>query len=199
MPPTIILVLGASAESSSWDGVANRLTQEGHPVTTVADPLRSVASDAAAVADVVRTVDGPVVLVGHSFGGAIISNVSPDAGDITALAYIAGYAPDYGESAKTLAAKFHGSRPAATRRFVAPEALEEPTGERPLWKQVPAWFLIAGRDRNIPPELQRFMAERAGARGMLEIPTASHAVAVSHPEQTARLVLEAAAAPAVVR
>src|SRR4051812_41454532 len=234
MQPTIVLVHGAFAESSSWDAVIDPLQDAGHTVIAAANPLRSVAGDAAAVSDLVRTLDGPVVLVGHSYGGAVISNVAPDAGEITGLVYIASFAPDYGESANTLATRFPGStlgealrpgprsdgttdlfitrerfhdqfaadlpesqttRMAATQRPVALEALEEPTGERPLWKQVPSWFLIAGQDRNIPAELQRFMAERAGARRMLDIPTASHAAGVSHADAAARLILEAAALP----
>jgi pimeloyl-ACP methyl ester carboxylesterase len=237
MPPTIILVHGAFAESSSWDGVIDPLQSAGHPVIAVANPLRSLATDAAAVSDVVRTVDGPVVLVGHSYGGAVISNVAPDAGEITALVYVAAFAPDYGESANALATRFPGStlgealqpvtrndgttdlyirrerfheqfaadvpesktaRMAITQRPVTLEALNEPTGERPLWKQVPSWFLIAGQDRTIPAELQRFMAERAGARGTLDLPDASHGGGVPHAEETARLILEAAAAPVAV-
>jgi pimeloyl-ACP methyl ester carboxylesterase len=68
MKPTIILVHGAFAESSSWDRVIEALVDAGHPVIAAANPLRGVASDAAAVADVVRAVDGPVVLAGHSNG-----------------------------------------------------------------------------------------------------------------------------------
>jgi pimeloyl-ACP methyl ester carboxylesterase len=232
-PTTIILVHGAFAESSSWDGVIDPLVSAGHAVIAAANPLRSLAADAAAVSDVVRSVDGPVVLVGHSYGGAVISNVAPDAGEITALVYIAAFAPDYGENANALSQRFPGStlgealqpvprsdgttdlyirrelfhaqfiadvpeskaaHMAVTQRPVTLEALNEPTGERPLWKQVPSWFLIAGKDRNIPPELQRFMAERAGARGMVELPDASHGGGVTHPEETARLILDAAAA-----
>jgi pimeloyl-ACP methyl ester carboxylesterase len=234
MPPTIILVHGAFADSSSWNDVVEPLQDAGHPVIAVANPLRSVAADAAAVTDVVRSIDGPVVLVGHSYGGAVISNVAADAGEITGLVFIAAFAPDYGENANTLATKFEGStlpqalrpvprsdgttdlyirneafhaqfaadlpkeqttRMAVTQRPVTLEALNEPTGERPLWKQVPSYFLVAGQDRNIPAELQRFMAERAGARRMLEIPRASHAAGVSQSQATARLILEAAAVP----
>jgi pimeloyl-ACP methyl ester carboxylesterase len=83
-----------------------------------------------------------------------------------------------------------------TQRPVTLQALEEPSGE-PLWKQVPSWFLIASEDRNIPAELQHFLAERAGARRTVEL-AASHAAAVSHPEATAELILEAAAQPAAV-
>jgi pimeloyl-ACP methyl ester carboxylesterase len=85
------------------------------------------------------------------------------------------------------------ARMAATQRPATLEALEEPAGERPLWKQLPSWFLIGELDRNIPAALQRFMAYRAGARRTVQIPGASHAIAVSHPEATARLILDAAA------
>jgi pimeloyl-ACP methyl ester carboxylesterase len=72
MKPTVILIHGAFAESSSWDGVIDPLLDSGHPVIAAANPLRSLAADAAAVSDLVRTVDGPVVLVGHSYGGAVL-------------------------------------------------------------------------------------------------------------------------------
>jgi len=88
---------------------------------------------------------------------------------------------------------------AATQRPATGEALQEPSGDHPLWRDVPSWFLVAAQDRNIPAELQRFMAERAGARRVVELPEASHAAAVSNPEATARLIAEAAATvPAAV-
>jgi predicted alpha/beta hydrolase family esterase len=79
MPPTIVLVHGAFAESASWDGVIDPLLSEGHSVIAATNPLRSLASDAASVSDVVRSIEGPVVLVAHSYGGAVISNVDPAA------------------------------------------------------------------------------------------------------------------------
>ena len=82
---------------------------------------------------------------------------------------------------------------AATQRPATQEALVEPSGERPLWKQLPSWFLIGEEDRNIPAALQHYMAKRAGAQRTIEIPGASHAIPVSHPEATAHLILEAAA------
>jgi pimeloyl-ACP methyl ester carboxylesterase len=232
MPPTIVLVHGAFAESASWDRVIRHLFDAGHRVVAAANPLRGLAADAAAVSDLVRSVEGPVVLVGHSYGGAVISNVAADAGEITGLVYVCGFAPDAGESAFALSQRFPGStlgdalqpvprsdgttdlyiaperfheqfaadvtdgeaaRMAATQRPAALEALEEPAGKRPLWKELPSWFLIGELDRNIPAELQRFMAHRAGARRTEQIPGASHAIAVSHPEATSRLILEAAA------
>jgi pimeloyl-ACP methyl ester carboxylesterase len=232
MPPTIVLVHGAFAESASWDRVIRELEGEGYDVVAAANPLRGLAADAKSVSDLVRTIDGPVMLVAHSYGGAVITNVAADAGQITGLVYVAAFAPEPGESANTLAQRFPGStlgdalrpvprrngttdlyiareifheqfaadvpapeaaRMAATQRPVTLEALQEPSGERPLWKQVPSWFVVAAQDRNIPAALQRFMADRAGARRTVELPSASHAVAVSHPDATARLILEAAA------
>jgi pimeloyl-ACP methyl ester carboxylesterase len=234
MPPTIVLVHGAFAESSGWDAVIDPLLDAGHPVIAAANPLHGLASDAAAVADVVRAVDGPVVLAAHSYGGAVISNVPADAGEIVGLVYVNGFAPEHGESAFSLAGMFPGSmlgeettrpvprsdgttdlyittdrfhdlfcpdvpapqaaRMAATQRPATQEALVEPSGEGPLWKELPSWFLIGEEDRIIPAALQHYMAKRAGARRTIEIPGASHAALVSHPDATAHLILEAAAA-----
>ena len=110
MTPTIVLVHGAFAESSSWDAVIDPLQDAGHPVITAANPLRGLAADAAAVADVVRAVDGPVVLAAHSYGGAVISNVPADAGEIVGLVYVNGFAPESGEHCFQLAGMFPGSR-----------------------------------------------------------------------------------------
>src|SRR3954462_4712186 len=109
MQPTIVLVHGAFAESSSWDGVIDRLTARGQRVIAAANPLRGLASDAPAVSDLVRTVEGPVLLVAHSYGGAVISNVDADAGDIVGLVYVNGFAPDAGETCFQLAGMFPGS------------------------------------------------------------------------------------------
>jgi pimeloyl-ACP methyl ester carboxylesterase len=109
MRPTIVLVHGAFAESASWDRVIDPLVASGHRVIAAANPLRGLAGDAAAISDLVRTIDGPVVLAGHSYGGAVISNVDADAGEIVGLVYVSGFAPDEGESCFQLAAMFPGS------------------------------------------------------------------------------------------
>ena len=235
MRPTIVLVHGAFAESASWDGVVDPLLAAGHDVVAAANPLRGLAADAQSVSDVVRAIEGPVVLVAHSYGGAVISNVDPDAGEIVGLVYVAAFAPDAGESCFGLSTRFPGStlgdaleaiprsdgttdlrirkerfhsqfcadvppeqaaRMAVSQRPVTQEALQEPSGDSPLWRDRPSSFLIATEDRNIPADVQRFVAERAGARRMLEIAGASHAAAVSQPGAVADLILEAARLPA---
>jgi pimeloyl-ACP methyl ester carboxylesterase len=82
---------------------------------------------------------------------------------------------------------------AATQRPATQEALVEPSGEHSLWKRVPSWFLIGEKDLIIPPAVQHYMARRADARRTIEIPGASHAATVAHPDATAHLILEAAA------
>jgi pimeloyl-ACP methyl ester carboxylesterase len=109
MTPTIVLVHGAFAESASWNNVIGALLRADSPVIASANPLRGVANDAGTLSDHVRTIDGPVVLVAHSYGGAVISNVDPDAGDIRALVYVAAFAPAPGESCVQLTSRFPGS------------------------------------------------------------------------------------------
>jgi pimeloyl-ACP methyl ester carboxylesterase len=109
MTPTIVLVHGAFADSASWDGVAGRLPADRARVIAFANPLRSVATDAALLTDLVRSIDGPVVLVGHSYGGAVMTAVPADAGDVVALVYVAGFALMPGESAGDASALVPGS------------------------------------------------------------------------------------------
>ncbi|MDR6632610.1 pimeloyl-ACP methyl ester carboxylesterase [Phyllobacterium sp. 1468] len=105
---TIVLVHGAFAESSSWNGVIAELQKAGHTVIAAANPLRGVASDAACVSKVVSSISGPVVMVGHSYGGQVVSNVKSN-GNVKALVYVSAFAPEAGESGAGLAAKFPGS------------------------------------------------------------------------------------------
>lgn len=106
---TVVLVHGAFAESSSWNSVAAGLQAKGYPVVAVANPLRGVKSDAGYVADVVASIKGPVVLVGHSYGGNVISNAVNGKGNVKALVYVAAYAPEAGESPASISEKFPGS------------------------------------------------------------------------------------------
>lgn len=107
--PTIVLVHGAFAGSSSWNGVVAELTRQGYPVVAAANPLRGVLSDGAYVASLTKSIAGPVVLVGHSYGGAVISAASSGLKNVKALVFVAAFAPDQGESALALTTKFPGS------------------------------------------------------------------------------------------
>lgn len=107
--PTVVLVHGAFADSSSWDGVVADLTRDGYHVVAAANPLRGVASDAAAVRTVINSIPGPVVLVGHSYGGAVISAAADGAANVKSLVYVAAFAPEVGETIFDLTGKFPGS------------------------------------------------------------------------------------------
>ncbi|MDX2701732.1 alpha/beta hydrolase [Streptomyces sp. PA03-6a] len=230
--PTVVLVHGAFADSSSWNDVVKKLKHDGYPVVAASNPLRGLASDAAYVRELVDSIDGPVVLAGHSYGGAVISNAAHGSDKVKALVYLAAFMPDKGEDAFNLSLKFEGSTlggalkqvpvtmpdgskgvdlyidqakfhqqfaadvpahtaeiMAATQRPVSGGALNEPSGE-PAWKTIPSWTLVASNDRNIPRELQVFMAKRA--KSHVEEVRASHAVSVSHPKESARIIEEAA-------
>lgn len=106
--PTIVLVHGAFADSSSWNSVVKDLHEEGFATVAVANPLRGVKNDADYVSDIVRSIDGPVVLVGHSYGGQVISNTAATLKNVKSMVFVAAFAPDMGEAAADLAGKFPG-------------------------------------------------------------------------------------------
>ncbi|WP_219507868.1 alpha/beta fold hydrolase [Nonomuraea ceibae] len=108
--PTIVLVHGAFADSSGWNPVIQRLQRASFPVLAPANPLRDLAGDAAYLSSVLDTIPGPVILVGHSYGGAVITNAARDRTNVKALVYLAAFAPDEGESALQLTGRFPGSR-----------------------------------------------------------------------------------------
>lgn len=107
--PTVVLVHGAFADASSWNGVIQRLEKDGYPVVAAANPLRSVRGDADSVASVIDSIKTPVVLVGHSYGGSVISEAAAGKANVQALVYVAAFAPDTGETAIGLTGKFPGS------------------------------------------------------------------------------------------
>jgi pimeloyl-ACP methyl ester carboxylesterase len=118
MKPTIILVHGAFAESASWGSVIQRLHAGGYPVIAAPNPLRSLSGDAAVISSILATTDGPVVLVGHSYGGAVISNAAIGHDHVKALVFVAAFAPEAGESIFELSGKFAGSTLGATLKEV---------------------------------------------------------------------------------
>src|SRR5262245_6130523 len=229
--PTVVLVHGAFAESSSWETVVARLQAKGYRVVAAANPLRGVRNDATYVANLLDSISGPVVLVGHSYGGTVITNAATGKMNVKALIYVSGFAPDEGEASFALNDKFPGAtlgaalappviladgekdlyiQPAkyhaqfaadipariatmlaATQRPSAESAGSEPSGP-PAWKNIPSWFIYGTADLNIPPALQPFMADRAGAKRIVAVKGASHVVMVSHPDLVANLIVEAA-------
>jgi pimeloyl-ACP methyl ester carboxylesterase len=228
--PTVLLVHGAFAESASWNGVITRLQKESIRTVAVANPLRSVTGDGAYVRAVADAIGGPVLLVGHSYGGMVVTQAAADNPNVAGLVYVGAFVPETGESALELSGKFPGSTlgeallgypvpggdvelridgekfhqqfahdvpadlaatMAATQRPVTEAALKEALAVPPAWRSVPTWSIWGEQDRNIPAELQKFQAERAGARAAIEIPAASHALSVSQPEETARVILDA--------
>ncbi|MER9416417.1 alpha/beta hydrolase [Mesorhizobium sp. M0306] len=174
--PTIVLVHGAFAESSSWDAVITKLSKDGYVAIAAANPLRGVASDATAVSAIVRSVSGPVVLVGHSYGGPVITEAANGNPNVKALVYVAGFAPDTGESSLTLSSMFPGSTLGSA---LAPVAL--PDGGQDLFIE-PAKFraqfaadvpqeqtlLMAATQR---PVAQAALAEASGVASWKTLPS----------------------------
>ncbi|MFG3207077.1 alpha/beta fold hydrolase [Streptomyces sp. NPDC048192] len=107
--PTVVLVHGAFADASSWNGAIELLRHEGHSVVAPANPLRGLAHDAGYLSDFLDSLDGPLVLAGHSYGGAVISQAAAGNPRVKALVYVAAFIPETGESALELSGRFPGS------------------------------------------------------------------------------------------
>src|ERR1700748_463303 len=115
--PTVVLVHGAFADASGWAGVIERLMAAGVPVRAVVNPLRGISVDSAYVASVIRQIPGPVLAVGHSYGGAVITNAGSMADNVVGLVYVAAFAPDEGESLQEIEGR--------SRDSVLPSALRQ--------------------------------------------------------------------------
>jgi pimeloyl-ACP methyl ester carboxylesterase len=107
--PVVVLVHGAFADASSWDGVINILSKDGYPVIAAANPLRGAKRDGAYIGNLVDAQKGAVVLVGHSYGGDVITEAANGRTNVKALVYVSAFAPDTGETVAGLAGKFPGS------------------------------------------------------------------------------------------
>ena len=108
--PTVVLVHGAFADSSGFGTIVQDLTADGYPVVAAANPLRGVASDAASIRALMNTIEGPIILVGHSYGGNVISEAATGDSQVKALVYIAAYIPATGETAAQLTTLYPGSQ-----------------------------------------------------------------------------------------
>jgi pimeloyl-ACP methyl ester carboxylesterase len=218
----VVLVHGAWADGSSWSKVISGLRSNGVNAVTAPLPLTTLADDVAALDRTLERVEGPVVLVGHAYAGAVIGSTRDP--KVKALIYIAALAPTEGE---TVADVFYRKEPhpkapklgpdnhgliwlpqdafaaafaqnasaeeqavlAAVQRPIAPACISVQVG-RPLWKDVPSWYLLAEQDRMIIAETQRFMAERMKAR-VSEHPV-DHTPSVTAPGPVVDLILSAA-------
>ena len=107
--PTIVLVHGAWADSSGWNDSVKKLQEKGYTALAVANPLRGLQTDSAYLSSVLDTISGPIVLVGHSYGGMVLTNAATGNGNVKALVYIAAFAPDEGEKQIDLIVKNPGS------------------------------------------------------------------------------------------
>jgi pimeloyl-ACP methyl ester carboxylesterase len=123
--PTVVLVHGAFADASSWSGVIPRLQAKGIPVTAPPNPLRGIAHDSEYIASVIEQIDGPVLAVGHSYGGAVITNAASDAKNVVGLVYVAAFAPDEGEM---LGVVEDGSKDSVLNSALVPHQYPTPDG-----------------------------------------------------------------------
>ncbi|MET0254383.1 MAG: alpha/beta hydrolase [Luteibacter sp.] len=217
----IVLVHGFFADGSGWQAVSDILTRDGYNVSIVQEPETSLADDVKATLGVVHMQDGPSILVGHSYGGAVVTEAGNDP-QVAGLVYIAAFQPDAGESLATLVAKipaasksikktaddflyidparfhadFAADVPAAEARFMAASQVMPSVQaftaavSKAAWKTKPSWSLVATSDRTVNPELERFMAKRAGST-TVEVDS-SHVAFLSHAPEAARLIEQAA-------
>jgi pimeloyl-ACP methyl ester carboxylesterase len=223
----IVLVHGAWADGSGWKSVYDILVKDGFNVSIVQEPETSFKEDVAATKRVLAQQDGPCILVGHSYGGAVITEAGTDQ-SVAGLVYVAAHMPDSGEKesedgkrfpsdlAKLGAikktpdgftyvepAQFHalfaadlpGDQAAFMARSQGPNFADNfsATITTAAWRTKPSWMLVAGSDRAISPDLERWYAERAHSH-TVEIAGASHAVYVSHPKEVADVIESAARA-----
>ena len=222
----IVLVHGAWANGSGWHGVYDILAKAGYHVSMVQEPERTFKEDVAATKRMLSLQDGPVILVAHSYGGAVITEAGTDP-SVVGLVYIAAHMPDAGENESDDGKRFPSDLSKATgikktadgftyldvaqfhEYFAADQPAEQAAfmarsqvfnfGENfrgvittAAWRSKPSWMLVAGSDRTINPDLERWYGTRANSH-KVEVAGASHSVYVSHPKEVAALIEEAAA------
>jgi len=202
----VVLVHGAFADGSGWEAVAKILEKDGYTVSIAQPPETSYADDQKYAKAAIDAMGGPVVLVGHSYGGSIISEAGNDP-NVAALVYIAAFALDEGDScasieralpqaSKAFKPDFAADVPRPVSHFMAVSQVPISTDSfthkvtSPAWKNKPTWYMVATADRSINPDQERMMAKRAHAK-TVEV-NASHVAYMSHPKETAKLIEEAA-------
>jgi pimeloyl-ACP methyl ester carboxylesterase len=215
---SIVLVHGVWVDGSSWSKVIPLLQNAGHKVIAVQLPLQSLSDDVATVKRAIDLVGGPVILVGHSYGGFVITNAAYNNPNVKGLVYIAAFAPNEGQSLSNFvdttklpkvvdSGGFIYINPdnfrqlfaqdidpaetkvmAATQKPANPAIFTEKSGP-PAWKQIPSWYQVSENDHAIPPDAERMFAKQINATTILL--TSSHVSPVSHPNEVAQLILNA--------
>jgi pimeloyl-ACP methyl ester carboxylesterase len=217
----IVLVHGFWTDGSSYRNIIPILLAEGYEVIAVQNPLTSLADDVAATKRALDRIEGQCVLVGHSWGGMVITEVGNDQ-RVSGLVYIAALAPDANESMIDLMSKYGSPSPhfqeqegfiwiskEGVKEIIAsalsPEeialiyATQTPPStslpnekiEKPAWKYKPSWYMIANNDRAVPPNLQRDLSKRMGATTV--VLESSHFPIISHAKEVVDVIKEAAA------
>ena len=221
----IVLVHGAWADGSGWRGVYDILVKDGFNVSIVQEPETSFQDDVVATKRILALQNGPIILVAHSYGGAVITEAGVDP-SVAGLVYIAAHMPDAGENEsddgkrfpsdlsksnaiKKTADGFTYIDPAQFHEFFAADLTTEQAAfmarsqvlnkaenfkaviTTAAWKSKPSWMLVAGSDRTINPDLERWYATRANSH-KVEVAGASHCVYISRPKEVAALIEEAA-------
>jgi pimeloyl-ACP methyl ester carboxylesterase len=218
--PTIVFVHGLWADGSSWSKVINPLVDKGYKVISVQNPTTSLADDVTATKRAIDRADGDVILVGHSWGGSVITEAGADP-RVKALVYVAAFAPDKGETAGSLAESVaptilpgfvqnaNGyltlSREGVAKGFagdLTPKeqdvvyAVQQPASKsvfadvNAAWRTKPSWYVVASEDNAINPELEKRMAKRANAK--TTILKSSHVAMLSKPNEVLDVILDAA-------
>jgi pimeloyl-ACP methyl ester carboxylesterase len=211
----IVLVHGAWADGSGWQGIYDVLHARGYNVSVVQNPLTSLADDVAATDRVLARQNGATLLVGHSYGGAVITEAG-NAANVAGLVYVAAFVPDVGESVASLiegeapaplqpsadgflffnptlfAQVFAHDLTAAQGAFLAAAQVPPASAafatpvSRAAWRTRRSWYVLATEDRVIPPTAQRRMATRANA-AITDV-RGSHAVYISQPRAVAEAI-----------
>jgi pimeloyl-ACP methyl ester carboxylesterase len=210
LTPTVVLVHGAFVDASSWNGVIAELKAAGLDVVAPPNLLRGVGTDAAYLTGFVEALGRRVVLVAHSYAGAVISQTGSDASNVAGLVYVAAYAPEAGETLGAINARYpdvplsaalrtftytddRGEQAtdtlARTQRPASLAAFATAVTGTPAWQRLPSWAVVATADHAIHPQAERDMAKRAGSE-TTEV-NASHAVPATHPADVAAVIARA--------
>jgi len=218
----IVLVHGTYVDGSSWSKVIPILQNAGHKVIAVQLPLHSLADDIATVKRAIDLVGAPVILVGHSYGGFVITNAAYNNPNVKGLVYIAALAPNEGQSLgnfidfkkfpkgflvfdnggfvyinpEVFGQAFAQDVDLAQSKIIAAaqkpfnqSILTEKSGP-PAWKQLPSWYQVSENDHAIPPDVERMIAKQINATTISL--NSSHVSPLSHPNDVAQLILDAA-------